>query len=46
MENRVDEGAKTGDELAGDKVDGGVDEEDDKQGGLVYGDGWRPGRTS
>ena len=46
MENRGDERAETGDELAGDEVDGGVDEEDDEQGGLGYGDGWRTGRTS
>ena len=47
MENRGDEGAETGDELAGDKVGGGVDKEDDEQvGGLGYGDGWRTGRTS
>ena len=46
MENRGDKGAETGDELAGDKADGGVDEEDDEQGGLGYGDGWRIGRTS
>ena len=35
MENRGDEGAETGDELDG----GGVDEEDDEQGGLGYGGG-------
>jgi hypothetical protein len=35
METRGDEGAETGDELDG----GGVDEEDDEQGGLGYGGG-------
>ena len=29
MENRGDEGAETGDELAGDKVGGGDDDDDD-----------------
>ena len=42
MENRGDKGAETGDELAG----GGVDKEDDEQGGLGYGDGWSTARTS